>query len=59
MSFNVLDVSDLNAKGVIHQVFETYRLKSCVDFKPHEGEASYIEFKKLDGYVSDPHSCEK
>ncbi|XP_063078273.1 meprin A subunit alpha-like [Engraulis encrasicolus] len=40
---------DLNAKGVIHQVFETYRLKSCVDFKPYEGETSYIKFEKLDG----------
>ncbi|KAL2082404.1 hypothetical protein ACEWY4_022222 [Coilia grayii] len=41
---------DLNAKGVIHQAFETYRLKSCVDFKPHEeGEKSFIKFEKLDG----------
>ncbi|XP_041952311.1 meprin A subunit alpha-like [Alosa sapidissima] len=43
------DSLDLNAKGVIHQAFETYRLKSCVDFKPHEGEASFIKFEKLDG----------
>ncbi|KAG2468704.1 MEP1A protein, partial [Polypterus senegalus] len=40
---------DLNAKGVIHQVFEVYRLKSCVDFKPYEGESSFIKFEKLDG----------
>ncbi|XP_051781597.1 meprin A subunit alpha-like [Erpetoichthys calabaricus] len=43
------DSLDLNAKGVIHQVFEVYRLKSCVDFKPYEGESSFIKFEKLDG----------
>lgn len=42
---------DLNAKGVILQAFEMYRLKSCVDFKPYEGESTYISFTKLDGYV--------
>ncbi|KAG9328934.1 hypothetical protein JZ751_009195 [Albula glossodonta] len=41
--------SDLNAKGVIYQAFEMYRLKSCVDFKPYEGENTYIKFEKLDG----------
>ncbi|XP_063078231.1 meprin A subunit alpha-like [Engraulis encrasicolus] len=41
---------DLNAKGVIHQAFETYRLKSCVDFRPfEEGDKSFIKFEKLDG----------
>ncbi|XP_072552084.1 meprin A subunit alpha-like [Salminus brasiliensis] len=43
------DSLDLNAKGVIFQAFETYRLKSCVDFKPYEGEKSFIRFEKLDG----------
>ncbi|XP_065124347.1 meprin A subunit alpha [Paramisgurnus dabryanus] len=43
------DSLDLNAKGVILQAFEMYRLKSCVDFKPYEGESSYISFTKLDG----------
>ncbi|XP_028970599.2 meprin A subunit alpha-like [Esox lucius] len=43
------DSLDLNAKGVIFQAFEMYRLKSCVDFKPYEGEKSYIKFEKLDG----------
>ncbi|XP_071399910.1 meprin A subunit alpha [Centroberyx affinis] len=43
------DSLDLNAKGVIHQVFESYRLKSCVDFKPYEGESTYISFTKLSG----------
>ncbi len=28
-----------------------YRLKSCVDFKPYEGESTYISFTKLDGLV--------
>ncbi|KAM6915100.1 meprin A subunit alpha [Xenentodon cancila] len=47
---------DLNAKGVILQAFEEYRLRSCVDFKPYEGETSYISFTKLSGcwsYVGD------
>ncbi|KAM4632733.1 meprin A subunit alpha-like [Polymixia lowei] len=43
------DSLDLNAKGVIHQAFEAYRLKSCVDFKPYEGESTYISFTKLSG----------
>ncbi|KAK7907333.1 hypothetical protein WMY93_015945 [Mugilogobius chulae] len=50
------DSLDLNAKGVILQAFEEYRLRSCVDFKPYEGESSYISFTKLDGcwsYVGD------
>uniref|UniRef100_A0A3P8VSN6 Meprin A subunit n=1 Tax=Cynoglossus semilaevis TaxID=244447 RepID=A0A3P8VSN6_CYNSE len=50
------DTLELNAKGVILQAFEEYRLRSCVDFKPYEGESSYIIFKKLSGcwsYVGD------
>ncbi|XP_028254014.1 meprin A subunit alpha [Parambassis ranga] len=50
------DSLELNAKGVILQAFEEYRLRSCVDFKPYEGESSYISFTKLDGcwsYVGD------
>uniref|UniRef100_A0A3B3SNL0 Metalloendopeptidase n=1 Tax=Paramormyrops kingsleyae TaxID=1676925 RepID=A0A3B3SNL0_9TELE len=43
------DSLDLNAKGAIFQAFEMYRLKSCVDFKPYEGEKTYIRFQKLDG----------
>ncbi|XP_072494153.1 meprin A subunit alpha [Notamacropus eugenii] len=39
----------LNAKGVILYAFEMFRLKSCVDFKPYEGEESYIIFQKFDG----------
>ncbi|NWW77661.1 MEP1A protein, partial [Climacteris rufus] len=43
------DDLDLNAKGVILQAFEMFRLKSCVDFKPYEGEKNHIFFRKLDG----------
>ncbi|MEQ2159844.1 hypothetical protein GOODEAATRI_027447, partial [Goodea atripinnis] len=44
------DDLDLNAKGCVHQAFEMYRLKSCVDFKPYEGEKTYIKFEKRGGY---------
>lgn len=44
-----LSVADLNAKGVILQSFEEFRLRSCVDFKPYEGESSFISFAKMDG----------
>ncbi|KAH0518263.1 Meprin A subunit alpha [Microtus ochrogaster] len=40
---------DLNAKGAILNAFEMFRLKSCVDFKPYEGESSYIIFQKFSG----------
>ncbi|NXP06523.1 MEP1A protein, partial [Thinocorus orbignyianus] len=43
------DDLDLNAKGVILQAFEMFRLKSCIDFKPYEGESTYIFFRKEDG----------
>ncbi|KAJ0060786.1 hypothetical protein NL108_000181, partial [Boleophthalmus pectinirostris] len=46
----------LNAKGVILQAFEEYRLRSCVDFKPYGGERTYISFTKQNGcwsYVGD------
>lgn len=57
---NLPITSDLNAKGVILQAFEEYRLRSCVDFKPYEGESSYISFTKLSGWVAvsnDPNRC--
>lgn len=56
ISYILTDSLDLNAKGVILQSFEEYRLRSCVDFKPYEGESSFISFAKLDGcwsYVGD------
>lgn len=40
---------DLNAKGVILRAFEGFRLKTCVDFKPYDGETSFIKFKKETG----------
>ncbi|XP_036437267.1 meprin A subunit alpha-like [Colossoma macropomum] len=46
------DSLDLNAKGTIFQAFEVYRLKSCVDFKPYEGEKAYVIFEKRDGCFS-------
>ncbi|XP_010075039.1 PREDICTED: meprin A subunit alpha isoform X2 [Pterocles gutturalis] len=56
------DNLDLNAKAVILQAFEMYRLKSCIDFKPYEGETSYILFSKEDGCwssVGDLHTGQK
>ncbi|NXC14338.1 MEP1A protein, partial [Corythaeola cristata] len=43
------DGLDLNAKAVILQAFEMFRLKSCVDFKPYEGESTYVFFIKGSG----------
>ncbi|XP_035534119.1 meprin A subunit alpha [Morone saxatilis] len=56
IAYILTDSLELNAKGVILQAFEEYRLRSCVDFKPYEGETSYISFTKLSGcwsYVGD------
>nr|Q64230.2 RecName: Full=Meprin A subunit alpha; AltName: Full=Endopeptidase-2; AltName: Full=Endopeptidase-24.18 subunit alpha; Short=E-24.18; AltName: Full=MEP-1; Flags: Precursor [Rattus norvegicus]AAH81834.1 Meprin 1 alpha [Rattus norvegicus] len=52
------DNLDLNAKGAILNAFEMFRLKSCVDFKPYEGESSYIIFQQFSGcwsMVGDQH----
>uniref|UniRef100_A0A8C3G8M2 Metalloendopeptidase n=1 Tax=Cyclopterus lumpus TaxID=8103 RepID=A0A8C3G8M2_CYCLU len=46
------DDLDLNAKGCVHQAFEMYRLKSCIDFKPYEGEKTFIKFVKRGGCFS-------
>ncbi|KAI4885802.1 hypothetical protein NFI96_013794 [Prochilodus magdalenae] len=46
------DSLDLNAKGAVFQAFEMYRLKSCIDFKPYEGEKAFIKFEKQDGCFS-------
>ncbi|XP_023399669.2 meprin A subunit beta [Loxodonta africana] len=46
----VLDDSlEMNAKGVILDAFERYRLKTCIDFKPWAGEANYISVFKGSG----------
>uniref|UniRef100_S4R9A8 Metalloendopeptidase n=1 Tax=Petromyzon marinus TaxID=7757 RepID=S4R9A8_PETMA len=54
-----LDISlDVNAKGVIMQAFEMYRLKTCIDFKPWAGEREYIQVIKGSGcwsYVGNLH----
>ncbi|XP_072460593.1 meprin A subunit beta-like isoform X3 [Notamacropus eugenii] len=44
------DSLEMNAKGVILQAFERYRLKSCIDFKPWEGEDNYISVFKGSGH---------
>ncbi|XP_077208632.1 meprin A subunit beta [Paroedura picta] len=36
------DSLEMNAKGLILKAFEQYRLKTCIDFKPWEGEANYL-----------------
>ena len=48
----------LNAKGAILYAFEMFRLKSCVDFKPYEGESSYIIFQEFSGWVWNVTECE-
>ncbi|XP_059325705.1 meprin A subunit beta [Ammospiza nelsoni] len=40
---------EMNAKGVILKAFEQYRLKTCIDFKPWEGEENYISVFKGSG----------
>uniref|UniRef100_A0A8C4QLU7 Metalloendopeptidase n=1 Tax=Eptatretus burgeri TaxID=7764 RepID=A0A8C4QLU7_EPTBU len=41
--------SGLNAKAVILQAFEHFRLKSCITFKPYDGEDAFLHIQKLDG----------
>ncbi|KAM4688572.1 meprin A subunit beta-like isoform 3-T3 [Discoglossus pictus] len=43
---------DMNAKAVILKAFERFRLKTCIDFKPWEGEQHYISFFKDNGCYS-------
>uniref|UniRef100_A0A8C0I9C5 Meprin A subunit n=1 Tax=Bubo bubo TaxID=30461 RepID=A0A8C0I9C5_BUBBB len=46
----VLDDSlEMNAKGLILKALEQYRLKTCIDFKPWEGEENYISVFKGSG----------
>lgn len=42
----------MNAKGVILQAFERYRLKTCIDFKPWAGEKNYISVFQGEGCYS-------
>lgn len=49
----VLDNSlEINAKGVILEAFERFRLKTCIDFKPWSGEPNYIFVFKGSGCYS-------
>ncbi|NP_037315.1 meprin A subunit beta precursor [Rattus norvegicus] len=43
------DSLEMNAKGVILNAFERYRLKTCIDFKPWSGEENYISVFKGSG----------
>uniref|UniRef100_A0A672YM13 Metalloendopeptidase n=1 Tax=Sphaeramia orbicularis TaxID=375764 RepID=A0A672YM13_9TELE len=46
------DDLEINAKGVILKAFEQYRLKTCIDFKPWNGEKNYISIFKGGGCFS-------
>ncbi|XP_067218288.1 meprin A subunit beta [Chanodichthys erythropterus] len=46
------DDLDINAKGLILKAFEQYRLKSCIDYKPWNGEENYISVFKGNGCFS-------
>ncbi|KAM9384054.1 meprin A subunit beta-like isoform 2-T2 [Pholidichthys leucotaenia] len=43
---------EINAKGVILKAFDEYRLKTCIDFKPWNGEKNYISVFKGNGCFS-------
>ncbi|XP_028280341.1 meprin A subunit beta-like [Parambassis ranga] len=43
---------EINARGVILQAFDQFKLKSCIDFKPRDSEKYYVDVKKLDGCFS-------
>ncbi|XP_053323427.1 meprin A subunit beta isoform X2 [Spea bombifrons] len=46
------DSLEINAKALVLEAFERYRLKSCIDFKPWEGETNYISVFKDSGCYS-------
>uniref|UniRef100_A0A663E6K8 Metalloendopeptidase n=1 Tax=Aquila chrysaetos chrysaetos TaxID=223781 RepID=A0A663E6K8_AQUCH len=46
---NTICFAEMNAKGLILKAFEQYRLKTCIDFKPWEGEKNYISVFKGSG----------
>ncbi|XP_027142006.1 meprin A subunit beta isoform X2 [Larimichthys crocea] len=46
------DLLTMNAKGVILQAFEQFRLKSCIDFKPRMAEEYYLSITDLKGCFS-------
>ncbi|KAG8570948.1 hypothetical protein GDO81_011480 [Engystomops pustulosus] len=46
------DSLEINAKGVILKAFERYRMKSCIDFKPWNGEKNYVSVFRGGGCYS-------
>ncbi|XP_053286625.1 meprin A subunit beta-like [Pleuronectes platessa] len=46
------DSLEMNAKGVILKAFDQYRLKTCIDFTPWNGEKNYISVFKGSGCFS-------
>uniref|UniRef100_A0A8C5QKY2 Meprin A subunit n=1 Tax=Leptobrachium leishanense TaxID=445787 RepID=A0A8C5QKY2_9ANUR len=46
------DSLEINAKALVLENFERYRLKSCIEFKPWEGEPNYISVFKDSGCYS-------
>ncbi|XP_074058170.1 meprin A subunit beta-like [Macrotis lagotis] len=47
--YTLSDNLEINAKGVILRAFERYRLKTCINFHPWNGEYNYIQFYKGEG----------
>ncbi|XP_020506041.2 meprin A subunit beta-like [Labrus bergylta] len=43
---------DVNAKGVILQAFEHFRLKTCIDFRPRQSEEYYLSVRQNPGCYS-------
>uniref|UniRef100_A0A3Q3FVH4 Metalloendopeptidase n=1 Tax=Kryptolebias marmoratus TaxID=37003 RepID=A0A3Q3FVH4_KRYMA len=46
-------MEELNAIGVILRAFDSFRVKSCIDFVPRISEEYYISVQKLNGCFSD------
>lgn len=42
-------MEEMNAKGILLQAFDQFRLKSCIDFKAWDSESYYLSIEKLDG----------
>nr|XP_046256758.1 meprin A subunit beta-like isoform X2 [Scatophagus argus] len=52
VSYVLEDSLDMNAKGVILQAFEHFRLKTCIDFRPRQSEKYYLSVRKNPGCYS-------
>ncbi|XP_073340744.1 meprin A subunit beta-like [Pagrus major] len=42
----------MNAKGLILQAFEHFRLKTCIDFRPRQSDEYYVSIRKNPGCYS-------